>query len=124
MLVDTSVWIDHFRRGNDTLSGLLESARVWSHPFVIGELACGHLKRKREILGALAALPHVPVVDHADVLGFMERQRLMGRGLGWIVMHLLAAAAHFSLSLWTLDRRLAAIAREVGIEDTHVEWFR
>ena len=116
MLVDTSVWVDHFRRRNDTLSGLLEATRVWSHPFVVGELACGHLKGRREILGALAALPQTPLVEHSDVLAFVERERLMGRGLGWIDVHLLASAVHTNVPLWTLDRRLSAIASEIGIE--------
>jgi hypothetical protein len=118
MLVDTSVWVDHLRRRNETLSGLLEGSRVWSHPFVIGELACGHLKRRGEILGALGALPHAALVDQSDVLGFVERERLMGRGLGWIDVNLLASAVRTSLPLWTLDRRLAAIAGELGIEAT------
>jgi predicted nucleic acid-binding protein len=115
MLVDTSVWVDHFRRGNDTLAALLEGTRAWSHPFVVGELACGHLKRRREILAALAALPHAPLVNHSEVLAFLEREQLMGRGLGWVDMHLLASAMHGDLVLWTLDRRLAAIARQVGV---------
>src|SRR5262245_12034317 len=116
MLVDTSVWVDHFRRRNDTLSALLAGSRVWSHPFVIGELACGHLKRRAEILGALGALPHAPLVDQSDVLALVEREHLMGRGLGWIDVNLLASAVHASVPLWTLDRRLAAIAGELGIE--------
>ena len=92
MLVDTSVWIDHFRRRNARLSDLLEAAQVWIHPFVIGELACGNVSRRAEVIGLLEALPSVPLVDHEEVLDFIAPQRLHGRALGWVDTHLLASA--------------------------------
>jgi predicted nucleic acid-binding protein len=115
VLVDTSVWVDHFRRGNRTLADLLESARVWTHPFVIGELACGLLSRRENILESLASLPSVPLIDHREVLDFVDDRRLMGRGIGWVDVHLLASALHAHLPLWTQDRRLAVVARNLGV---------
>jgi len=111
VLVDTSVWIDHLRRGNATLTAELARAEVWCHPFVIGEIACGRLKKRREILSLLRALPRVPVADHDEVLVFVERNSLDGSGLGWIDAHLLASAKLSNIPIWTLDPRLASQAR-------------
>jgi predicted nucleic acid-binding protein len=116
VLVDTSVWVDHLRRRNATLSDRLEATQVWTHCFVIGELACGNLAQRSEILTSLAALPQAPLIDHAVVLEFVRSRRLMGRGLGWVDMHLLASAMLAGLSFWTLDRRLASAARGLGME--------
>jgi len=110
MLVDTSVWVDHLRRRNPRLVGLLEQAQVWTHAFVIGELACGNLAQRDKVLNALTALPQAPVASHEEVLAFLDAHRLMGRGLGWIDVHLLASAKLARLPVWTLDKRLAAIA--------------
>jgi predicted nucleic acid-binding protein len=115
VLVDTSVWVDHLRRSNSTLVELLEQTQVWTHPFVIGELACGNLARRGTVLGSLAELPHVPMASHAEVLAFVEARHLMGRGLGWIDMHLLASATLATLPFWTVDRRLAAVAHQLGV---------
>ena len=108
ILVDTSVWVDHFRRGNPGLARALEQERVLTHPFVIGELACGRLRARGEILSSLERLPSVPAVSHDEALHFVAVNRLPGQGLGWIDVHLLAAAAVARVRLWTLDRRLAA----------------
>jgi predicted nucleic acid-binding protein len=110
VLVDTSVWIDHLRRGNARLRGHLEAGEVASHPFVVGELACGNLKAREELLSLMAALPQVPMVEHEEVLAFVEQNRLMGRGLGWIDVHLLASALLAGTSLWTLDKGLGSAA--------------
>jgi predicted nucleic acid-binding protein len=116
ILVDTSVWVDHLRKGSTTLAAELESGRVMTHPFVIGELASGTLKNRREVLGLLGRLPSVPAATHTEVLGFLERWRLMGRGIGLIDVHLLASAALAAPArLWTQDRRLAAIATELDV---------
>ena len=116
MLVDTSVWVDHLRRGNATLLDLLERAEVWTHAFVVGELACGHLAQRVKILGSLAALPQVPVATHEEALAFLEVHRLMGRGLGWIDTHLLASAKLAGLPFWTMDKRLAAVAADLQLQ--------
>lgn len=115
MLVDTSVWVDHFRHGNATLAACLERGDVWGHPFVIGELACGNLARRDEVLHLLAALPQAPEARHAEVLTLLESHHLMGRGIGWIDVHLLASAKLGHTTIWTLDRRLASVAQELGI---------
>lgn len=114
MLVDTSVWIDHLRRGNAKLASHLEHGEVECHPFVIGELACGNLCQRAEILALLNALPQVRQAEHTEVLVLIESRHLMGRGLGWIDVHLIASALVSRTSLWTLDKRLAACARKVG----------
>jgi predicted nucleic acid-binding protein len=115
VLVDTSVWIDHLRRGNDLLADRLRGGEVWTHPFVIGELACGTLERRREILGLLAALPHTPLLDHQEALEFVEAHQLMAQGLGWVDVHLLASARLGRVSVWTLDRRLDSAARRLRL---------
>lgn len=114
-LVDTSVWVDHLRRGDRALAVVLEDGEVSSHPFVIGELACGRLARRREILALLAVLPTTPLADHDEVLAFVERHRLDGAGIGWVDVHLLASAALSRTALWTRDRALRAAARSLGL---------
>lgn len=114
MLVDTSVWVDHLRRSNPLLVDLLEQAQVVIHPFVVGELACGNLAQRATILDALSELPHVPAASHAEVLNFVEARKLMGRGLGWIDLHLLASAMLARVPFWTVDKRLATVAQELG----------
>lgn len=114
VLVDTSVWVEHLRAGSSELQVLLNDGEVVCHPYVIGELACGNLKNRTEILALLQALPAVAQVADVEVLRFIERQRLMGKGLGYIDMHLLAAAQASEVRLWTLDRRLADAAKELG----------
>lgn len=116
VLVDTSVWIDHLRRGNHALALRLEQGLIECHPFVIGELACGTLNRRAEILSLLAELPQLPQIDHDDMLVFVESNRIMGRGLGWVDMHLLAAAHLAGTALWTLDSRLATMAHRLGLD--------
>ncbi len=111
MLVDTSIWVDHFRGGDAALSALLTREAVECHPFIIGELACGMLHRRSQVLSLLQTLPSVPMGSHDEVLMFIERHRLMGRGIGWIDAHLLASASLAGSRLWTRDRRLASVAR-------------
>ena len=115
MLVDTSVWVDHLRRGNARLARHLDAGEVECHPFVIGELACGDLKQRAQLLDLLQRLPRVLQAEHEEVLGFIDAQRLMGRGLGWVDTHLLASALLSQTPLWTLDKRLAARAAALRI---------
>ncbi len=114
VLVDTSVWVDHLRRGNSELAGLLEEGGVLTHPHVMGELACGTLHRRGRILSLLQALPRAPEARFEEVLELVERHGLYGRGLGWIDVHLLAAARLAAVPLWTLDRRLHRASRDLG----------
>ncbi len=116
-LVDTSIWVDHLRRGNNRLSKLLGDGRVICHRFVVGELACGAIGNREEILKLLGALPASPVAEHGEVLRLVEQRRLAGRGLGWIDLHLLASALLANSRLWTQDRALGAAARELGVTE-------
>lgn len=116
ILVDTSVWIDHLRKGAPALAAALEESRILMHPFVLGELACGNLKNRGEVLRLLSDLPAAPTVTDLEALGFIERRALMGRGIGYIDIHLLASAALAGTArLWTRDRRLAAVAAELEL---------
>lgn len=115
ILVDTSVWIDHLRRGEAELATALEREQVLMHPYVIGELACGNLKNRDEILALLQKLPRAKVASESEVLHFIERHRLMGRGIGYLDIHLLASAALSEARLWTKDRRLAAAANDLNL---------
>jgi predicted nucleic acid-binding protein len=116
ILVDTSVWVDHLRSGNGMLATALMAGRVLAHPFIIGELACGTLRNRREVLDLLARLPAVPTATHSEALAFIEGHALMGRGVGFIDVHLLASVAlAASAQLWTRDRRLASIAAELDL---------
>lgn len=118
ILVDTSVWVDHLRRRDATLAGALEVGEVLTHPFVIGELACGHLQRRGELLALLAALPAAPVATQAEALAYIERHALAGRGIGFLDVHLLAATSLAGdAKLWTRDKRLAAVAASLNLAD-------
>ena len=114
-LVDTSVWIDHLRHGNDKLTELLNEGNVLCHPFVIGELACGNLRNRVEVLDLLGALPSAPTATHNEVLFMIGDRVLSGRGLGWIDVHLLAAALLANCHLWTHDRSLEVAATEMHL---------
>jgi predicted nucleic acid-binding protein len=113
ILVDTSVWIDHFRHGNDALATQLNDAQVLCHPFIVGELACGNLRQRAEILAMLRHLPEVALAEHDEVLILVERHTLAGSGIGWLDAHLLASTMMAGASLWTLDRPLARAARRL-----------
>jgi hypothetical protein len=115
ILVDTSVWVDHLRRGSARLEELLRDGLVLVHPFVIGELALGRLKKRTEILGLLGEMPRAEAASHEEVLKFVDRHELAGCGVGWIDVHLLVSAALNSVALWTLDRRLATAAERLAL---------
>jgi len=115
ILVDTSVWIDHLRSGAPRLRRLLENGQVLTHPFVIGELACGDLRNREEVLGLLERLPQVRAAEHQEIMAFVTGRRLYGRGIGWLDAHLLAATLLSGGRLWTLDRPLAKVASLLGI---------
>jgi len=115
VLVDTSVWVDHFRRGTVGLDLPLSEGQVLCHPFIIGELACGNLKNRSEILSLLQTLPAVRSAEEDEVLQFIERHRLMGKGLGYIDAHLLASSFLSHVPLWTFDKRLGDAAAALGI---------
>ena len=116
ILVDTSVWIDHLRTGDEDLVALLDSSQVFAHPFVIGELACGNLRKRDDVLRLLNDLPQVPVTSQEEVLHFIERNKLMGQGIGFIDAHLLASTALAdATAVWTRDKRLQKIAKKLKL---------
>lgn len=116
ILVDTSVWVDHFRAADEELTDLLNSAQVLTHPFVVGELACGNLENRVEVLKLLQDLPQTPVASDTEVLFFIEQHRLMGRGIGYIDAHLLAATALADPArLWTRDKRSAKVSVDLKL---------
>lgn len=115
ILVDTSVWIDHFRKSDTTLTGLLESERVACHPFVIGELACGTLPKRKDVLSWLGNLFQTPVAEPQEILVMIDALKLSGEGLGYIDMHMIATARLAGIPLWTKDRRLADACGRLGI---------
>jgi len=115
ILVDTSVWIEHLRSGGKRLGALLHDDQVLCHPFIVGELACGVLQNRREILTLLAALPEAHVAEHHEVLHLLEAKQLYGRGLGWVDAHLLASARLTGCALWTFDKPLRGAAAALKI---------
>jgi len=115
VIVDTSIWVTHLRRGSRHLEELLLDAKVVCHPLVVGELACGNLKNRDEFLSLLQSLPMAPTVVLDELLYFIERHRLMGRGIGFVDANLLASARLSGILLWTSDRRLRSAATELEV---------
>ena len=116
ILVDTSVWIDHLRAGDAELATLLNGSQVLMHPFVLGELACGNLRNRTEVLALLKDLPQAVLANDEEVLFFIERHALMGRGMGYVDAHLLAAVTLGGVTkIWTRDKRLRAVADALAL---------
>jgi hypothetical protein len=114
VLVDTSVWVSHFRETHDGLVELLNNGDVVCHPFIIGELACGNLKNRASIIALLENLPLAFPAEHDEVLAFIEAHSVMGKGLGYIDVHLLASALLTGVPLWTLDKKLDKAAEDLN----------
>jgi predicted nucleic acid-binding protein len=116
VLADTSVWVEHLRAGSPRLTALLDESAVLVHPFVIGELACGNLRNRALVLSLLGDLPRAAVATHDEAMHFIDAHRLMGGGIGYVDVHLLASTAlQGDARLWTLDRRLAKVASELEL---------
>ena len=116
ILVDTSVWVDHLRRREETLVAALDTGQVLMHPYIRGEVACGNLMHRIEVLALMRELPHAPVATEEEALDFIERRKLMGRGIGYIDVHLLASAVLSGTArLWTRDKRLAVVADDLAL---------
>ena len=115
VLVDTSVWVSHLRDGNPGLEKLLNDGEVVCHPFIVVELACGNLKNRKEILTSLQSLPMTILAEDGEVLKFIENHQLMGKGLGYIDVHLMAAAVITDVPLWTFDKILDKLTKKIGI---------
>lgn len=116
ILVDTSVWVDHLRAGEAHLSELLEGSNVAMHPMVLGELACGNLSDRQGLLALWRNLPQLAAATDAEALSFLERNRLWGRGIGYVDVHLLASVSlNAEARFWTRDRRLRETAKQLGL---------
>ena len=115
ILVDTSVWINHLRESNTNLVSFLENGLVFTHPFVVGELACRNLKNRESFLKDLRTLPVAKVAREEEVAHFVEQRKVWGRGIGWIDAHLLGSSIVTGCRLWTFDLRLNEIADELGL---------
>jgi predicted nucleic acid-binding protein len=115
VLIDTSVWIDHLRNGDSGVSTLLETGDAVCHPFIVGEIACGNLTSRREILHRLSLLRTATLVRHSEVLAFIEAHRISGLGLGFIDMHLLASANLDGLKVWSRDKAMRKAAENLKI---------
>jgi len=107
ILVDTSVWIEFLRKGNDQLSGLLKDGEVATHELVIGELRVGNISGRETFLSLLDELPRVDECSHEEAKYFIEKHKLFGRGIGYLDIHLLCSSVIWGAPLWTLDKRLA-----------------
>jgi len=116
ILVDTSVWIKHLREGDKNLVRLLEQGSVACHPFIVGELACGGIKNRHEIIGLLNDLPLTDILDHDDIMEFIEYRKIMNKGIGYVDVHLLASALVSETPLWTFDKALKKVANHLSIE--------
>lgn len=115
VIVDASVWVSHLREGNTKLEGLLNDGDVICHPFIVGELACGNLDNRSEILSLLQALPMATQAEHEEVMQFIESKKLMGKGLGYIDVHLIASAVLTGVPMWTLDKKLDEVSSKLGL---------
>jgi predicted nucleic acid-binding protein len=120
IVVDTSVFVDFLRTGDASLEEALESGQVLSHPFVIGEIALGHLKRRHEVLGLLSALPEAVVASDDEVMELIGCEKLYGLGIGFIDAHLLASARLSRGALWTRDKKLLSVAVELSLASKQV----
>jgi predicted nucleic acid-binding protein len=116
ILVDTSVWVSHLRDGNAELASLLNDGRVLCHPLIVGELACGNLKDRALILSFLQLLPMSIEAEHHEVLSFIENNLLMGKGMGYVDIHLITSAVLTGVPIWTLDKKLAQTADALHIK--------
>jgi hypothetical protein len=116
ILADTSIWVDHFRSSNRRLVELLDRGNVVMHPFVVGELLLGNVRKITEMIADLNALPKAAVASADEVLEFIAQQRLSGSGIGYVDAHLLAATVLSSeTAIWTRDKRLLAVARSLSL---------
>jgi len=115
VIVDTSIWVRHLRQGDQHLEKLLLDAEVACHPLILGELACGNIKNRREILSLLQSLPMAPTIDLDEFLYFIDQNQLMGKGIGYVDVHLLASARLAGTPLWTSDKRLRSVAIDLTV---------
>jgi predicted nucleic acid-binding protein len=116
ILVDSSIWIDHFRTGDMHLYALLKAEKIIIHTFVVGELSLGHMPRYDDIMTMLTDLPTIPIADDAEVRHMIRSNKLFGKGIGYVDAHLLASLLLSPRhTLWTRDKRLHGMASAFGV---------
>jgi predicted nucleic acid-binding protein len=115
ILVDTSIWIDHFNNSNNELIKLLNLNKVCIHPFIIGELSCGDISNRKEILSLLKALPRIEPALEEEVFTLIENRKLFGIGLGYVDINLIASALIHDVKIWTDDKSLKKISKKLDI---------
>lgn len=115
ILVDTSIWVDHLRKSNRELVYLLEQSQVLVHPWIIGELACGNLANRKDLLMLFRSMPVARAASDIEVFELIEARRLFGKGVGWVDMHILASAILEDIKLWTGDIKLRGLASSLGV---------
>ncbi len=115
VLVDSCVWVGHFRQHNPLLVNMLEDGEIWCHPIVVGELSMGNLKDRQQTIFDLAKLNRPPIATFAETRQMIEARRLWGRGIQWNDARILASAILGQVPLWTFDVRLSEIAKELGV---------
>jgi len=115
ILIDTSVWVNHLRKSEPRLQTLLLAGEVYCHPFIIGELACGSIKNRQEIISLLQSLPSTRTVNDNEFLYFIEQNKIYSKGIGYVDIHLLASTKLESIKLWTEDKRLKNVATTLGL---------
>ena len=116
VLVDTSVWINHFRTSDRHLEKLLVHGEVSCHPHIIGELSCGNIKNRQEIISLLQKLPQAPLIEFDEFLYFVAQKKLHGKGIGFVDIHLLASAKLGQIPLWTADKRLQYASADLNLK--------
>lgn len=116
VLVDTSVWVPHLREGDPNLERLLENGQVMCHSCIVGELACGNMKNRREVLSLLQFLPLATLARHEEILQLIESNHLMGKGLGYMDVHLTASAVLTGVPLWSDDKKLSEANEVLGVK--------
>lgn len=115
ILADTSIWVTHFKEGQKELINLLEQGLIACHPYIVGELACGSLKNRNEIIQLLEALPTVDVLEHVEIMEFIESRKLMSIGIGYVDVHLLGSSLLSNTPLWTRDKSLIKAAMLLNV---------
>lgn len=115
ILADASVWINHLRRGDKNFSSVLSEEMVLTHPFIIGELALGQIRNRRQFLHDLSLLPQAALARDSEVMAWVEKNRMYGKGIGWVDAHLLVSSLLSHADLWTEDSALKRAARSLGV---------
>lgn len=115
VLVDTSIWIAHFKSEQEDLVALLEEGAVLTHPMIIGEISCGAMKHRKEIIQLMLRLPQAEILAMTEALSFIEDHQCYGKGIGWVDVHLLASAMLCSATLWSRDKSLMKLAKQLGL---------